>query len=78
MDRNYYSIKALVVALAIGVALFSCGCIGSRGLDQAEIRVHYAAAATLQDALTDASARVSRAVGDLARHAMCDIENLID
>ena len=62
MDRRYYGLKALLLALGIGVAVAS-SLFAPRPFLSATAHVHYSAAASVQSAVTNATIKVSRAIG---------------
>ncbi|HUO91991.1 MAG TPA: hypothetical protein VMU22_03675 [Rhizomicrobium sp.] len=62
MDRRYYGLKALVVALGIGVAVYS-SFFDTRPLLSNSAHTHYSAAASVQNVVASTTVRISRAVG---------------
>ena len=76
MNRRYYGIKALLLAMAIGLAVVS-SIFGAPELGGATIRVQYSAAATVESAALRTTAKFSRTVRDLVRHVDCSIARTI-
>lgn len=62
MDRRYYGLKALIVALGIGLAVWS-SVFGPRPFLSTTAHTHYTAAASVQSAFTQTTMKVSRAIG---------------
>ncbi len=76
MGHRYYGIKALVLAVAVGLA-FASSNLGAPQLGRTTIEVHYGAAAAVQSAALRTTAKFSRAVRDLVRQAECSIAHTI-
>jgi hypothetical protein len=64
MDRRYYGLKALVLALGIGVAVYS-SVFGARPFLSMTAHTQYSAAASVQNVVTSTTVRISKAVGKL-------------
>jgi hypothetical protein len=64
MDRRYYGLKALVLALGIGVAVYSSFFDGRPFLSMTA-HTQYGAAASVQNVVSTTTVRVARAVGKL-------------
>ena len=64
MDRRYYGLKALVLALGIGIAVFSSLFDGRPFLSPAA-HTQYSAASSVQTAIAATTVRVSKAVSKL-------------
>lgn len=69
MSRSYYSAKALLVALAVGLTL--CRNHGT-GISPSRIaRMNYGATLSAESMLTRSSLSVTRLLGGLAHHRDC-------
>ncbi len=69
MDRRYYGLKAFVLALGIGVAVFS-SLFDTRPFLSVTAHTQYSAASSVQTAFAATTVRVSKAVSNLLfRHA---------
>ena len=67
MDRRYYGLKALVLALGIGIAVFS-SLFEARPFLSSTAHSEYSAASSVQMAFTATTVRVSKAVRKLIFH----------
>lgn len=74
MDRRYYGLKALVLALGIGVAVFSSLFDGRPFLSPAA-HTQYSAASSVQDVVATTTVRISKAVGKLIFRNDCLTRN---
>ena len=70
MDRRYYGIKGLVLALGIGVAVFS-SLFDARPLLSSTAHTQYSAASSVQLAVAATTVRISKAVGKLIFRGEC-------
>jgi hypothetical protein len=70
MDRRYYGLKALILAVGIGIAVYS-SLFDSRPSHSFFAHTHYGAAASVQSAVTQTTINISRAIGNLVRHSEC-------
>lgn len=70
MDRRYYGLKALIVALGIGVAVWST-VFGARPPFSTTAHTQYSAAASVQSAFTQTTVKVSRAIGKFMHRSDC-------
>jgi hypothetical protein len=66
MDRRYYGLKALILAVGIVVAVVS-SLFGARPILSPTAHIHYSAAASVQSAVTETTIKVSRAIGKFIR-----------
>jgi hypothetical protein len=76
MNRRYYGLKALLVAIAVGLVVVS-SIFGTPELGGTTIRVQYGAAVAVQSAALRTTARYSRAVRDFVREAECRIAHTV-
>jgi hypothetical protein len=67
MDRRYYGLKALVLALGIGVAVFS-SLFDTRPFLSSTAHTQYSAASSVQMAFAATTVRVTKAVRNLIFH----------
>jgi hypothetical protein len=67
MGRRYYGLKALILALGIGIAVFS-SLFDARPLLSATAHTQYSAASSVQTAFTATTVRLSKAVSKLIFH----------
>jgi hypothetical protein len=74
MDRRYYGLKALVLALGIGVAVFSSLFDGRPFLSPAA-HTQYSAAASVQNVVATTTVRLSKAVSKLIFRNDCLTKN---
>lgn len=74
MDRRYYGIKALVLALGIGVAIFS-SLFDARPLLSYTAHTQYSAASSVQSAVAATTVRISKAFGKLILRGECVVRN---
>jgi len=75
MDRRYYGLKAFVLALGIGIAVFS-SLFDTRPFLSATAHTQYSAASSVQTAFAATTVRVSKAVSKLIfRHAATWTQN---
>lgn len=71
MDRRYYGIKALVVAVGVGLALAS-SLFGTPRLSGAFTHAHYAAVAEpTQRMMAETAVQATHAVADFIRRQSC-------
>lgn len=70
MDRRYYGLKALILALGIGVAVYS-SFFDTRPFLSNYAHAHYSAAASVQNVVTTTTVRISKAVGKFIFHNDC-------
>jgi len=70
MDRRYYGLKALILAVGIGIAVYS-SLFDSRPSHSFFAHTHYGAAASVQSAVTQTTIKLSRAIGNLIKHSEC-------
>jgi hypothetical protein len=70
MDRRYYGLKALILAVGIGLAVYS-SVFDARPTHSFFAHTHYSAAASVQSAVTQTTIRLSRAIGNLVKRSEC-------
>ena len=70
MGRRYYGLKALILALGIGLAVLS-SLFGARPFLSSTAHTQYSAASSVQTAFAATTVRVSKAVGKLIFHTEC-------
>jgi len=70
MDRRYYGLKALILALGIGVAVYS-SFFDTRPVLSNYAHAHYGAASSVRDVVTTTTIRVSKAVGKFLSRSDC-------
>ena len=70
MGRRYYGLKALILALGIGLAVFS-SLFGARPFLSSTAHTQYSAASSVQTAFAATTVRVSKSVGKLIFHTEC-------
>jgi 2-methylcitrate dehydratase PrpD len=69
MDRRYYGLKALIVALGIGVAVWSS--LGTHPHLSTTAHTQYGAAASVQLAFTRTTVKLSHAISHLIHSRDC-------
>ena len=74
MDRRYYGLKALILALGIGVAVFS-SLFDARPLVSPAAHAQYSAASSVQDEVAATTVRLSKAVGKFIFRNECLMRN---
>jgi len=74
MDRRYYGLKALVLALGIGVAVFS-SLFDTRPFLSYTAHTQYSAASSVQSAIAATTVRISKAVGKLIIRGECVVRS---
>jgi len=74
MDRRYYGLKALILVLGIGVAVFS-SVFDSRPFLSSTAHTQYSAASSIQMAFAATTVRVSKALGKFIFHTDCWTRN---
>jgi hypothetical protein len=74
MDRRYYGLKALVLALGIGVAVFS-SLFDARPFLSVTAHTQYGAASSVQTAIAATTVRISKAVGKLILRGECAVRS---
>lgn len=74
MDRRYYGLKALILVLGIGVAVFS-SIYDGRPFLSSTAHTQYSAASSIQMAFAATTVRVSKALGKFIFHTECRTRN---
>jgi hypothetical protein len=68
MGRRYYGLKALILALGIGIAVFS-SLFDARPFLSSTAHTQYSAASSVQTAFAATTVRLSKAFGKLIFHS---------